>query len=374
MTLEETGPSRRRGWRTWTFFALTLAVAGFGVFVLRKAATAPPSPSPRFTIETRSTRALGFTPDGTRFVSKGDRTIEQWDLATRMPVARWLIKSYDAYSMVWAPDGSAVAVMAPDLGSNGSEFSVRDARTGAPRFSWTIPFYEVSSLSFTADSSAVRWVKKSVKDLTYTVEDRSAADGTVIRSKTFPGSRTPIFVTSGEGRFIVDLNSPRAGAMKVIDADDGHEVFALPDRPGTVVIATALAPAASALAVARDDGTIETVEIPSGRLRSRHQSRRDLYRVQGLGFSPDRTRLAVSSNYAPSRGRGFRFNFQGGVQAHCYLLDTSTGQVAAQLGHGSPFFSPDGRTVAVTESNGNPTRFYDLPQPPAPRRLAPAYP
>jgi WD40 repeat protein len=131
------------------------------------------------------------------------------------------------------------------------------------------------------------------------------------------------------------------------------------------------------LAVGLSDGMVELYDFPSRRLRTRFRAHDDgYYHSVSLAFAPDGSTLAScgwgSSPRTVIQGlsRFMTGLSHGGPNwrppPEVVVIDLTTHQ---RLGKGSgvihPYFSPDGRTLAVRDMSLA-VRLYDVPRPAAP--------
>jgi WD40 repeat protein/DNA-binding SARP family transcriptional activator len=239
-----------------------------------------------------------------------------------------------ARALAFSPDGTTLAVGGADTKGKGSELFLVDTRTHRARAVLHDKNAVIADVAFAP-----------ARDTIFTGEAVSCAGGPpdeVVLARRIPDGRElrRSQVIAG-GRLVGPIDHGRSLLVTSGEKSslllDTHTLKPVHTFP--ISGAVAYSPAAMMTAFGKDDGSVELLDLRTGRLRP--MDRRAPGQVRALSFSPDGQVLATTSD-------------DGSVSVWdiptASLRERFTGHAGSALG---PIFSPDGRTLYTGSSDGS---------------------
>src|SRR5262249_33852028 len=136
------------------------------------------------------------------------------------------------------------------------------------------------------------------------------------------------------------------------------------------VSSVGFSPDGGTLGVARGDGTIELWDLQTRQVRARLRGHATRYQSWGLWFAPDGSTLASMGEPTPPRTLVQNLSramsrLWGGPSwrpdTEVIVIDLATGKTLGRVARAiHPFYSPDGRTLAVRSVDLS-ARLFDVP-------------
>ncbi len=217
---------------------------------------------------------LAFSPDGNYLVSGGGFIVREWDLANGNIINDATVNSF-VFKTVWAPDGTAVAV----VGQNSSRIAVIDPDTGTQTVEiaspdgiilWSVAFSQNQQWLATGNANGtVRVVE--IDSGNEILRDTSTAKGSVVDLEFSPDNRLMAACTGGGGAYIWDTGSWDV----VLSGDSVH--------PGGCLDGVFSADSSVYFSVG-DDGYLNAFDTDSGDLITYLTAERA---IQGIGITGD---------------------------------------------------------------------------------------
>jgi WD40 repeat protein/serine/threonine protein kinase len=229
--------------------------------------------------------ALAFSPDGRLLARNGSArgTVELWD-ATTGRLARTLDRVGEAWSLVFCPDGSRLAIG----GGGGVDAApVRICDVASGKIMHTLEGHQsyVYSLAFSPDGKRLT---TGGHDDKVKIWDTDTGRVAFLLKNQGPSVQGVAF--SPDGKRLASTNQE---LVKVWDAKTGEELFYLRGHEGTVN-AVAFSPDGKRLASGSSDRMIKVWDVAAGRLA--FTLRGHTGGVWDVAFSPDGKQLASGSD------------------------------------------------------------------------------
>jgi WD40 repeat protein len=303
---------------------------------------------------------LAFSPDGRTFVTSGQGEITSWDVATGRKGDLWTIQD-DQSALIgeFSPDGRtfAAATISP---TKPNSIELIETATGRTRASLPVQLPGIWALRFVDDGQTLRAFLGDGTDLeevvTWDVETGRELSTRPLAAPT----KGHIVAISADGRTMA-IGGMRKRFVELWDLDVDRSLGSVMN-PKLISNVTwggvGLSADGRALAVAREDGTIEIWDVSTHSLRSTLKALPSAFTASGLKFSPDGRTLAADIDRTREtsivgqihkeirRALGWRRE----ENAEVFVLDLATGRRLARAPKAiHPRYSPDGRTIATRE-------------------------
>jgi WD40 repeat protein len=357
-------PVARRRERIVIAAASVLAVATIGWFASWRSGMPP-----RAVLRGEGdTWPLAFTPDGKTFASSGTTGVTLWDTTTGRARAVWTHSASDYTPMgAFSPDGRTFAAI--NLHGPGSTLSIdlRDADDGRVRWSLPTRGQGVYAILFMDDGRRVRAVVKVGGSKADEVVDVDAVSGQERARRPFSVPGGGCSAVSPDGRLAARGVSSSITVWNV-ETNSEHAGLRLP-ASGPTVSSVAFSPDGSTLGVGMSGGTIELRDLATLKLYATLPGHRSGMRSAGLAFSPDGKTMA-SRGLRSSSGslvqellRLVRTTIRPGPDhtSEVVVMDVATGKRLGWIDSAiHPFFSADGRTLAVRDTSLA-IKLFDVP-------------
>ncbi|MDE2507027.1 MAG: WD40 repeat domain-containing protein [Planctomycetota bacterium] len=333
---------------------------------------------------------LAFAPDSVTLATENQGRVKLWDTRDGR-----LVKTLEnpsgrtIFHGRFTPDGKTFLAITYAPGANPIvvHVDILDVESGKSRGSVATKFGGFHGLAINEQGRVARVL---VGDNTpaHQVVDIDLATAHVLKDRTIepPPTRpkSGLGPMSPDGRFAVSVLDPpstdpsKTDTILIWDLDDDREVTRLPLPADTNLWRVAFIPGARSLMLARDDGTIERLDltadlrpIPPPREFGRHSRN---YLPYELVFSTDGGRLASGGIWRGGPGLSLEYLRVLGVWLtgrrnyeppyELLILNSAGGPPIGRLtGEGRAVFSPDGRSMAtiVTDGPEGVTVIRDLP-------------
>ncbi len=343
--------------------AVAILAAGLGALAFWNWWTSWPA---RLVIATKGGHfPVTFSPDGstlaTRSLNPGQ--IHLWDASNGRERAAWSIPARALrFSGEFSPDGRTFASPWFDR-SSGKNYSVDlvDVASGRLRATCDSPLDGFLALRFRDGGRGLRLIAVAPNAGVEVVDfDVTTGRPTPSRRLGFGASLTPMTM-SPDGNTLALIGS-RPGARWTLvlwDIDGDRESARLPVPAGSAdATAVAFSADGKALAVGREDGSIEVWDLASRRLRAALRDRSPNYAPAGLTFSPDGSTLVSIARFTRRKLSLDTLNFFWRAATRpsdrvdlieMIVIDAATGRRLRTSGVDCwlAVFSPDGRTLAT---------------------------
>ena len=309
-----------------------------------------------------------FSPDGKVLATSGDGGIILWDVADGRRRATWPSRhgNYFLYGSAFAPDGRTFVARWHLLDARSpTAFDIIDVATGRVRGTVTCADGNCYGMAFDADSRNVRLVVRGPGGIE--IVDCDLASGRESSRRTLAMAfASHVMKFSPDGRHLAAVpwgTPPATGSpsdIRLWDVDRDGEVARLPGRPGVKPSGTLeFSPDGSALAVGRDDGSIELWDVGSRRLRTTLRGHAAGFEPHDFGFATDGSALASMGRYRVKsltmdalRVRIAQLlgddRWERGPESEVIVLSATNGRrLGIAPSESFPVLSPDGRTLAT---------------------------
>jgi WD40 repeat protein len=306
---------------------------------------------------------LAFTPDGKTFATSGTNGVTLWDTTTGRERATWPHPE-GAWAAVgeFAPDGGTFAGIY--RGAAGDSLSAELTDTTDGHAIWTFPttHKRIHAVMFRDDGRQVRVLFGAGANGGELV-DIDTASGREIARKPFAfASRMGLQAMSHDGRLTAGglLDAATASwcvVVRDLETDTERTRLVAPVK-GEGVSSCAFSPDGSIVGAALTDGSIALFDVATGRVKATFRGHNRGITSFALKFSPDGRRLAslgrniggVSIVRGLKRLIGVPVGVGPEEDAEVTVLDVASGtRVGLVESAIHPFFSPDGRTLAVRD-------------------------
>jgi WD40 repeat protein len=311
--------------------------------------------------------SLALAPDGLSLACGIGKDVRLYDLRAEAPGRVVTSHYFDVTSVAFTPDGSAVL-------SSSHDHTVKRVALATGKVEWhTAGYYEqVNSIALSADGSllatgssdgrfAVRVLAAGAPGIgPGAVRLWDARTGRLLRRLGDPDEQVMAVALSPDGRRVVagGAHPDGKGIVRVWDAATGAPVWSKEDHAAEV-LAVAFAPDGSSLATASADGRI-TLRDPATGTASRtldgHEGG-----ATSLAFSPDGATLVCGEGRGGVRVWDVR---TGRLLRTCKAADSRADTVTNDRLITSVAFTPDGAafyscTASVGNTYGEPVRIWD---------------
>jgi len=237
--------------------------------------------------------------------------------------------------------------------------TLRDASDGKVRWSLPTPNEGAYAILFTAEGKQVRAVVGVRKSNSGEIVDVDVASGRELSRRRFGlVNRAGGSAVSPDGRLMAFL-SGTAVILWNVETDSEYAAPVISSAAATVSSA-GFSPDGTTLAIGLSNGSIEIWDLPTLTHRATIACHKLGVRSVGLQLSPDGRTIASRGQFSGADSQVGTFlnsvaravGAGGAAQQEVVVVDVLTGErigtVRAAI---HPFFSPDGRTLAVRDSS-----------------------
>jgi WD40 repeat protein len=312
-------------------------------------------------------RSLAFAPGGKALACAIGRELRLYDLGTETPGRVVTSHDFDVTSVAFTTDGSAVI-------SGSHDQTVKRTSLVTGQTEWQAPGYfeQVNAVALSKDAAllatgssdgrfAVRVLKAGAKGLgPGAVRLWDARTGRLLRRLGDPAEQVLAVALSPDGRRVASggASARGSGVVRLWDTATGMPVWSTEDHTAEV-LAIAYAPDGSSVATAAADGLLKLRDPATGAVRQTLAGHAG--GATSLAFSADGALLVCGEGHGATRlwevrtGRLLRTCKAAGSQAATVTTDRLFTSVA---------LSPDGATLAACSATmgntfGEPVRFWD---------------
>jgi len=323
---------------------------------------------------------VAFSPDGATLAtrSSGSGKILLWDTSSGRERSAWKVPDRPMrFSGKFSADGRTFALPWLDQ-SSGKDFSIDlvDVGSGRLRATCDSPLAGFLALRFRDGGRSLRLASTTSTAANGGVEvvDFDATTGRPVRSRRLgygqnagPGDLSP------DGSLLALIGARRGTLpnLTLWDVDHDRELDRLPGPAGSAdASAVEFSPDGMALAVGRDDGSIEVWDLASHRLRSTLRDRSANYPPFALAFAPDGRSLVSTGQLSRRRFSIDTITYywlaatrppDRAALTELVIMDVATGRrLRSSKMDFLGVFSPDGRMLA-TGHDDDAVRVRDVP-------------
>ena len=312
---------------------------------------------------------LVFTPDGKSFTTSGTNGVTVWDTKTGRQRAIWVHPAGAwAVTGAFAPDGQSFAGAYTQGPGSSMSVELTDSADGSVLWAFPTDHQSIWAMMFGNDGRQVR-VIFAVGANGGELVDIDAASGQEIARKRFtvPGL-TGGSAVSADGRLGAFLSS---SAVVIWDLEtNAHRARLAIPVSGGGVSSSAFSPDGSTLGVGLRDGSIELFDVGTGQLKTTVPGHKHGMISTSLLFSSGGTTLASCGR--PKSGGSIVRDLRRliGVplrqgpedSGEVIVIDVARGRLLGLIESViHPFFSPDGRTLAVRDRSLA-IKLFDVPK------------
>jgi WD40 repeat protein len=311
---------------------------------------------------------LGFLPDGKGFATAGAVGVTVWDTATGQLRSFWAQADGSRAGMAaFSPDGSVLATI--DFFGPGSPMAIklRDVSDGRPRWTLPTPNEGAYAILFKPADKQVRAVLGVSNADAVEIVDVDVASGREITRRRATMVNRLGSAVSPDGRLMAFLS----GTAVVLWNLETDREFAAPvvSSTGTTASAAGFSPDGSILAVGLSNGSIQIWDVPALKHRATVTCHSVGVHSVGLLLSADGTLVASRGQFSAAYSLVGAFldslaraiGAGAAARQEVVVVDVATGrQIGAVQAAIHPFFSSDGRTLAVRDSSFA-VQLFDVP-------------
>lgn len=318
---------------------------------------------------------LAFSPDDRTLVTGDDDGLALWDVQTGTLKTRWYVESgRHVFEGLYTTDGQTFAAITYNLIDRTKPLGVSliDVATGRERGVVRLDQSGWLGHALSTDGRTIRIVTTESYSPWHVADvDLEPASVIEIRTLTPPEAAVSRPISSDGKRMALGVAStclPPTWDKSIWDLDEDREIQRPDVWPGSDPLA--FSPDGSTLALGSGLGEIGMWNVASQTMGQVYTPHHSEYELEGLTFSPDGSRFV---SFGQWRHRGWSLNTaKFYVAAHLrdrswqppielVAVDRKTGRILGSIpSEGRPVFSPDGRMLATTHTDGT-VRLREVP-------------